>query len=119
LKINAQTFFYPKLNSYIIVYKLKQPMKATQETMRPVWDNIEDTFLRRFDESNQMHKKGTKAYDKAKAEFFSGAMAALHAMLNSPLTNELTDSEANGLSMPAFWVLPIMSGRALKCEEKQ
>ena len=94
-------------------------MKVTQETMRPVWDNIEETFLARFAETNGAPKKGTKDYESKKAEFFTGAMAALHALLNSPLTEELEDKEANGLSMPAFWVLPLMSGRDLKCEEKQ
>jgi len=92
-------------------------MKVTQESMKPVWDNIEETFLARFAESTGAPRKGTKAYDKQKAEFFTGAMAALHALLNSPLTEELEDKEANGLSMPAFWVLPLLSGRDLKCEE--
>ena len=92
-------------------------MKVSQETMRPVWDNIEETFLRRFDEANNGPKKGTKAYEKAKIEFFTGAMAALHAVLASPLTETESEQEENGFSMPAFWVLALMSGRTLKCEE--
>ena len=92
-------------------------MKTSLDTMRPVYDNIEQTFLRRFDEANGGPKKGTKAYEKAKVEFFTGAMAALHALLASPLTETESEQEENGLSMPAFWVLALMSGRELKCEE--
>lgn len=102
---------------YLTIQITKPIMKVSQETMRPVWDNIEETFLRRFSEENGGPKKGTKAYEKQKVEFFTGAMAALHATLASPLTETANEQEENGLSMPAFWVLPLLSGRELKCEE--
>ena len=89
----------------------------TIEEMRPTYDAIEKQFVSRFFGQHAQYKKGTKAYEKAKAEFFTGAMSALYATLSQ--RDDMTEQEVNGYSMPAFWVLALMSGRELKCEEGQ
>ena len=87
----------------------------TKDEMTPVYEAIEQRFLSRFSVENGGPKKGSKAYEKQKVEFFTGAMSALHAVLSQE--DNIAQDEINGYSMPAFWVLPLLSGRELKCEE--
>ena len=86
----------------------------TQEEMKPIWAAIEKSFVGRFSTMGAP-KKGSKAYEKQKVEFFTGAMSALLAVLSQE--ENIAQDEINGYSMPAFWVLPLLSGRELKCEE--
>lgn len=86
----------------------------TRQEMDPVYKAIEKRWL---DRAAHNFKKGTKAYSTAKIEFFTGAMAALHAVLSQE--ENIAQDEISGYSMPAFWVLALMSGRDLKCEETE
>jgi len=56
-------------------------------------------------------KKGSDKYIKAQAEFFTGAMAALIAIIQQPtFIKETTDM---GKAMPPMWVFPIMTGEVI------
>jgi len=90
-------------------------MKYTREQMSEIYDEIEQSFIDRFNTPGAP-KKGTKAYEKQKCEFFAGAMNGILATLKQDKT--ATQEEINTAAMPVVWAINLLSGRSLKCEEK-
>jgi len=104
----------PKTRESLNEQQLADMDEKLKTRMKPIYDAIEQRFMGRMKPENGGPKKGSKTYDRAKGDFFAGAMSALNAMLSE---EDLPETMINGYSMPAFWVLSIMSGRDLKCEE--
>ncbi len=53
-------------------------------------------------------KKGSAKYLKMQGEFYTGAMAALVAIIEQPTF--VKETKDMGLAMPPKWVFPIMTG---------
>lgn len=96
---------------------------------KAIYAHIEQQFKSRIAAARQQGDKlkpGSVSYNKKQAEFFTGAMAALVAVVNqSPADIEAVFNEAggnkveldpnyqqtlNGKAMPPSWVIGIMRG---------
>lgn len=96
-----------------------------------IYTAIEQQFKKRIEAARQQGEKlkpGSAAYIKKQAEFFTGAMAALVAVVDmnpAQLNNELTKGEGpeakqrlHGKAMPPSWVFSIMRGDDIIAENE-
>lgn len=81
--------------------------------MDNIYNRIEEQFKQRVSSCPSAYgKPGSKKYSDQQAEFFTGAMAALIAIVESeqPLDLPADMKERHGLAMPPKWVISIMRG---------
>ena len=81
------------------------------EKRNQIHKEIEETFVSRMQSLGV--KKGTEEYSTARTEFFTGAMAAMHAIVNAEEfknTDEMDKPQLGGFYMPPIWVFGIMRG---------
>ena len=83
-------------------------------------EKIEETFKGRAKAFGL--KKGTKAYDKERTAFFTGAMTAMHTILEEgeyANTTEMEESKVKGRTMNPEWVICIMTGQEMIFEKEK
>ena len=89
--------------------KEPEPVKVKKNIL--ILNQIEETFVKRM-ASGYVHP-GSDEYNMARQEFFTGAMAAMSAIMevgefkNSEMVSE---GALGGLRMPPHWVFGIMRG---------